>query len=138
MSMTDFNKPVIEEFRANNGVVGGRWTGVPLLLLTTIGARSGLPRTTPLGYCMVDGRMVVIASYNGAPNHPAWYTNLVANPTVTVEAGSDRFTAQAITLEGDAWDRAHAEFLHRNADIATHHARTSRTIPYVSLVREGV
>jgi len=135
MSMNEFNKPVIEEFRANGGIVGGPWLGVPLLLLTTTGAKSGQPRTNPLGYCVVDGRMVVIASYNGAPDHPAWYRNLAANPTVTIEAGSERFTARAISLDGDAWDRAHAEFLLRNAEIASHHARTTRKIPYVAFER---
>lgn len=135
VTMNDFNKPVIEEFRANNGTVGGPWTGVPLLLLTTTGVKSGLPRTNPLGYCMVDGRIVVIASYNGAPEHPAWYRNLVTNPIVTIESGSERFTARALSLEGESWDRAHAEFLHRNAEIATHHARTTRKIPYVAFER---
>ena len=135
MSMNEFNKPVIEEFRANGGIVGGPWLGVPLLLLTTTGAKSGQPRTNPLGYCVVDDRMVVIASYNGAPDHPAWYRNLAADPIVTIEAGSERFTARAISLDGDAWERAHTEFLRRNADIASHHARTTRKIPYVAFER---
>ncbi|SFL13350.1 deazaflavin-dependent oxidoreductase, nitroreductase family [Streptosporangium canum] len=84
----DFNKQVIDEFRANNGQVGGCFEGARLLLLTTTGARSGTPHTTPLVY-LPDGveRMLVIASAGGAPNNPAWYHNLQANPRATVETG---------------------------------------------------
>lgn len=135
MSMSEYNNPVIEEFRANGGVVGGRWTGFPLLLLHTVGVKSGEIRTNPLAYCMVDGKMVVIASFNGSPNHPSWYVNLMAHPEVTIEAGSETLTVRAVTLEGEAWERAHAEFVRRNPEIADHHARTTRKIPYVAFER---
>jgi deazaflavin-dependent oxidoreductase (nitroreductase family) len=78
----DFNQQIIDEFRANGGQVGGPFEGARLLLLTTIGARSGAPHTTPLGYLPDGERSLVIASAGGAPNHPAWFHNLVANPHV--------------------------------------------------------
>jgi len=137
MSTNNFNQAVIEEFRANHGVVGGRLAQSSLLLLTTTGAKTGLPRTTPLGYWIVDGKIVIIASVMGAPKHPAWYHNLVAHPEVTVELGDERFQARAVPLEGADWDRAHAEVTRQAPAIAEHHTRTSRKIPYVALLREN-
>lgn len=93
------NERVIAEFRANGGIVGGRFAGRPMLLLTTTGARSGRPRTTPLNYTADGDCLAVIASKGGAPTHPDWYRNLVANPEVTVEVGTDRFRARARTAE---------------------------------------
>ena len=105
----DFNRQIIEEFRANGGRVGGPFEGGRLLLLTTVGARSGAPHTTPLGYLPDSGgRVLVIASAAGAPKHPAWFHNLVAHPRVTVEAGAFTYEAQAIVLEGAERDRAFA------------------------------
>src|SRR5919106_3589239 len=89
----EFNRNLIEEFRANEGKVGGMFAGAPLLLLTTTGARSGLPRVAPLAYTTDNGRLVVIASKGGAPSHPDWYYNVRANPEVTVEVGADSFPA---------------------------------------------
>ena len=80
-----FNRGVVEQFRANGGVGPGRWATQPLLLLTTTGARSGLPRTTPLLYSTDGDRLVVIASKGGEPTHPDWYHNLLAHPEATVE-----------------------------------------------------
>jgi deazaflavin-dependent oxidoreductase (nitroreductase family) len=136
MSVNEYNQTIIEDFRANNGSVGGRLAGIPLLLLNTTGAKTGLPRTTPLGYWTVDGRIVVIASVMGAPKHPAWYHNLVANPEVTVELGGERFPARAIPLTGEDWDRAHAEVTRQSPAVGDHHARTTRKIPYVALERQ--
>jgi deazaflavin-dependent oxidoreductase (nitroreductase family) len=93
------NDAVIEEFRANGGQVGGRFAGRPMLLLTTIGARSGQPRVTPLNYSTDGDRLVVIASKGGSPTHPDWYRNLVANPEVTIEVGTERFRARAMTAQ---------------------------------------
>lgn len=94
----DFNQQIIEEFRANGGRVGGPFEGARLLLLTTIGARSGAAHTTPLGYLPDGGeRILVIASAGGAPNHPDWFHNLVADPRVTVEDGVFTYDAQAKT-----------------------------------------
>ena len=91
--MSDFNKKVIEEFRANGGKVGGHFENMSLLLLHTTGAKSGLPRLNPLAQ-MADGdRYVIIASKGGAPSHPDWYHNIVANSSVKVEVGTEAFEA---------------------------------------------
>lgn len=91
------NDPVIAAFRANGGTVPGRqW---PVILLTTIGAKSGQPRVTPLNYSVDGDRLVVIASKGGSPTHPDWYRNLVANPEVTIEYGNETFRARARTAE---------------------------------------
>ena len=93
------NVAVIAEFRANDGVVGGRYAGRPMMLLTTTGAKSGVERVTPLNYSADGDRIVVIASRGGTPTHPDWYRNLVANPEVTVEVGTEKYRARARTAE---------------------------------------
>ena len=91
------NDPVIEAFRANGGKVPGRqW---PVILLTTIGAKSGLPRVTPLNFSVDGDRLVVIGSKGGSPTHPHWYLNLLANPEVTIEHAGETFKARAYTAE---------------------------------------
>ncbi|HET7092772.1 MAG TPA: nitroreductase/quinone reductase family protein, partial [Thermomicrobiales bacterium] len=91
-----FNQDLIDQFRANGGeIVRGMFKGAPLLLLTTTGAKSGQPRTTPLAYTRDGDRLVVIASKGGAPTNPDWYHNLVANPTATVEVGTETFPVRA-------------------------------------------
>jgi deazaflavin-dependent oxidoreductase (nitroreductase family) len=90
------NEPVIAEFRARGGRVSRKF---PVLLLTTIGAKSGQPRITPLNFSVDGDRLVVIASAGGASKHPAWYQNLVANPEVTIELGTETFEAHATTAE---------------------------------------
>src|SRR6266480_3483820 len=108
MSTNDFNQNLIEDFRAN----GGRATSgpflnapLPLLLLTTKGARTGEERTTPLVYTRDGDRYVIIASKGGAPTNPAWYHNLTANPEATVELGTERFQVRAEVAQGDERDR---------------------------------
>ncbi len=91
------NERVIAEYRATGGTVTGRLAGRPLLLLTTTGARSGRPFTTPLNYSPDGDRLVLIASKGGSPTHPDWYHNLVANPEVTIELGTETFQARAST-----------------------------------------
>src|SRR5687768_2200264 len=91
----DRNKAIIEEFRANQGKVGGYFAGKTLLLLHTTGAKSGQERVNPVAYIKDGDRYVVIASKGGAPTNPDWYYNLVANPTVSVEVGTDQFQAHA-------------------------------------------
>ena len=88
-----FNRDVIIEFRANGGEVPGR--KYPLILLTTTGAKSGLPRTTPLNYSTDGDRIIVIASKAAAPTHPNWYHNLVAHPDATIKLGAERFAMRA-------------------------------------------
>ncbi|MFF8290753.1 nitroreductase/quinone reductase family protein [Streptomyces sp. NPDC016309] len=130
----DFNEQVIDEFRANNGRVGGWFEGARLVLLTTTGARSGKPHTTPVGYYHDgDGRILVIASAAGAPRHPAWYHNLLANPRVTVESGVFTYEADATVLRGEERDRAFARAVEADSGWADYQAKTSRVIPVVVL-----
>jgi deazaflavin-dependent oxidoreductase (nitroreductase family) len=104
----DWNKKVTEEFRANNGKVGGRFEGRPIVLITHTGAKSGAMRTTPLIYMPDGDRMVIIASKGGAPTNPDWYHNLVKNPKVTLEVGTERFDAHARVAEGKERDVLYA------------------------------
>ncbi|MEU9485304.1 nitroreductase/quinone reductase family protein [Streptomyces decoyicus] len=130
----DFNRQIIEGFRANGGRVGGPFEGGRLLLLTTVGARSGAPHTTPLGYLPDGGaRVLVIASAAGAPKHPAWFHNLVAHPRVTVEAGVFTYEAQAIVLEGAERDRAFARAAETDPGWSEYQAKTERILPVVAL-----
>jgi deazaflavin-dependent oxidoreductase (nitroreductase family) len=108
-STMDFNQTIIEEFRANKGVVGGGFAGSPVVLLHTKGAKSGAQRVNPLvGQPQSDGTIYVFASAAGAPKSPDWYHNLVANPNVTVEFGEDTFEAQAVPVTGPDRDRIYA------------------------------
>lgn len=130
----DFNEQVIEEFRANGGRVGGMFADGRLLLLTTTGARSGRLCTTPLGYLPDGDRVLVIASAGGAPENPAWFHNLVANPRVTVEAGAFTYEADAVVLEGGERDAAFARAAEADPGWAEYEARSGRTLPVVALV----
>jgi len=95
--MKAFNRALIQEWRANNGALSGRMAGRNLILLTTTGVRSGEPRTVVLGFGRHGDKVVAIASNNGAPTDPAWYLNLLAQPSATVELASDRFEVRART-----------------------------------------
>ncbi|HEV2089390.1 MAG TPA: nitroreductase family deazaflavin-dependent oxidoreductase [Cryptosporangiaceae bacterium] len=133
----DWNKRIIEEFRANGGRVGGRFEGAPMVLLTSTGARSGRPHTTPLMYLPDGDRVIVFASKGGAPTNPDWFHNVVAHPRVTVEVGSESFEADAVVLEGDERDRLFAEQAKRYPRFAEYAANTPRKIPVVALERAG-
>ena len=127
------NRKVIDEFRANSGNLPGR----ELVLLTTTGARTGREHTTPLMYLAQGDRIYVIASKGGSPSHPAWYHNLLANPTVTVEVGADRYEANARVLQGDERDRAYAAQAARYPFFAEYQEKTERQIPAVALERSA-
>ncbi|MEU9186805.1 nitroreductase/quinone reductase family protein [Streptomyces sp. NPDC048484] len=130
----DFNQQVIEEFRANSGEVGGYFEGARLLLLTTTGGRSGERHTTPVGYyANGDGSVLVIASAGGAPKHPDWFHNLVAQPQVTVETGVFTYDAKAEVLEGVARDDAFARAVEADSGWAEYQAKTSRVLPVIAL-----
>ncbi|CAM5670666.1 nitroreductase/quinone reductase family protein [Streptomyces chartreusis] len=130
----DFNQQVIEEFRANKGRVGGYFEGARLLLLTTTGARTGRPHTTPVGYLPdSDDRVLIIASAAGAPRHPAWFRNLVANPRVTVESGAFTYEARAVVLEGEERDRIFARAVEADPGWAAYQEKTERVIPVIAL-----
>ena len=101
---SDFNTKMIEEFRANEGRVGGPWAGTTLILIHHIGARSGTERVTPLGCSpQGDGRFAIVASNGGSPAHPGWYYNLKANPRINVEVGTQTFTVLAEELDGTVY-----------------------------------
>jgi deazaflavin-dependent oxidoreductase (nitroreductase family) len=103
--MHDWDRRIIEEFRANGGTVGGPFAGDPLLLLTTTGAKSGVPRVSPLAYLSEGGHIYVFAGNRGAPTNPGWYHNLVAHPEVTVELGTETFKARATVVESAEGER---------------------------------
>ena len=134
--VNDFNKKIIDEFRSNGGRVGGPFEGAPMLLLHTTGARSGEERVNPMVYLDLDGRRFVFASKAGAPSHPAWYHNLVANPAVSVEVGSETYKATARPLDGEERDRIYAEQSRRMPNFAEYQEKTDRVIPVVELVRD--
>jgi deazaflavin-dependent oxidoreductase (nitroreductase family) len=131
----EYNRKVIEEFRANDGKVGGTWEGRDLLLLTTTGRKSGREHTTPMVYTRDGDRLLVYASKGGAPAHPDWYFNLVANPEVVVEVGPERYEATATPLEGAERDRQFAAQVERRPIFGEYQEKTSRVIPVVALAR---
>lgn len=134
--VADWNKPVVEEFRANGGKVGGPFEGGTLALLTTAGAKSGLPRTSPVGYLEIDGKGVVIASAGGGPKNPAWYHNLSANPLLTVEVGTEKYQARATVLEGEERESVFAKACELSPGYADYQKNTDRVLPVVVLEPE--
>ena len=109
-ALDEFNRNVVEEFRANGGKVGGPFEGGTLLLLHTTGAKSGQPRLSPLAYLDVDGKILIVGSYAGGPKDPAWVHNLRANPKARIEIGTDAYDVTARELPADERDAlAHAE-----------------------------
>jgi deazaflavin-dependent oxidoreductase (nitroreductase family) len=129
------NAPIIEEFRANGGKVGGRWEGGRLLLLGTTGAKSGAKRVTPMTYLQEGDTLHVFASKGGADVHPDWYHNLVANPTVTVEVLGDTYEATATVVKRAEHDRIYAEQVKLAPGFGTYQEGTKRVIPVVALNR---
>jgi deazaflavin-dependent oxidoreductase (nitroreductase family) len=131
---SDYNQMVIERFRANGGDVSGP---NPLLLLTTTGAKSGQPRTTPVAYSIDGDHLVILASKGGAPTNPDWYHNLLANPLVTVELGTERFQARATVAEGHERERLYAQHAALMPGFAEYQRNTARQIPVVVLEHIG-
>lgn len=130
----EFNRQVIEEFRANGGRVGGPFEGGRLLLLTTTGVRSGAKHTVPLGFLPDGGdRVLVIGSAGGSPRHPAWFDNLVADPRVTVEDGVFTYEAQAVVLQGAERDSVFARAAEADPGWGEYQAGTTRVLPVVAL-----
>lgn len=130
-----FNRGVVEEFRANGGKVGGQFEGGDLLLLHTTGAKSGKARLTPLAYVTVEGKMLIVGSYAGAPKHPAWVHNLRANPQVRIELGAETYAATARELPADERDATYPKLTELAPAFAEYQAKTSRAIPLFELVR---
>lgn len=132
--MEEFNRRLIEEFRAGRVEPGGPLDGRPMLLLTTTGAKTGRRHTTPLMYVLDGGRLLVIASNAGAPRHPDWYRNLSADPGVTVEVGAETYEATAAELEGEERERVWGEIVASYPFFAEHEEKAApRRIPVVAL-----
>jgi deazaflavin-dependent oxidoreductase (nitroreductase family) len=133
----DWNSKIIEEFRANEGRVGGPFAGAPVLLLHTNGAKTGLKRVNPMMYADLDGHRYVFATKAGADTNPDWYWNLVAHPDVTVEVGTETYEAAAVPVPGDDRDRIYAEQARQYQGFAEYEKKTSRIIPVVELIPNG-
>jgi deazaflavin-dependent oxidoreductase (nitroreductase family) len=133
--LNDFNENLIREFRANDGKVTGVFERAPLLLLTTTGAKSGRPRTTPVVFTRDGDRLVMIASKGGAPTNPAWYYNLVANPTVTVELPEETFDAHATVATGAERERLFRAQAALMPNFSQYQQKTTRQIPVIVLER---
>jgi deazaflavin-dependent oxidoreductase (nitroreductase family) len=132
-SPDDFNKRIIDEFHANDGVVGGMFEGVPLLLLHHTGAKSGTERINPLAYQSDGGRYVVFASKGGAPTNPDWYHNLKANPDVTIEVGTETMPAVATEAEGEERERLFRTQVENVPQFGEYEKQAGRVIPVIVL-----
>jgi len=132
-SPADFNARIIDEFHANEGVVGGMFEGVPLLLLHHTGAKSGKTRINPLAYQSDGGRYVVFASKGGAPTNPDWYHNLRANPDVTIEVGTDTLAAVASEATGEERERLFRTQVANVPQFGEYEKQAGREIPVIIL-----
>jgi deazaflavin-dependent oxidoreductase (nitroreductase family) len=130
-----WNQANIEEFRANAGKIGGRFAGRTLLLLHTVGAKSGKERINPLAYLADGDRFVIIASKGGAPTNPDWYYNILAHPLVTVEVGTEQFQAQAEIASEPERTRLFNQMAETAPGFAEYQRKTSRVIPVIILTR---
>ncbi len=122
-------------YRLSGGKIGGKFFGAPVLLLTTTGRKSGKPRTMPLLYLDDGERFVVVASAGGQPQHPAWLTNLRANPDVEVELGRERIPMRAREASGDERDRYWTRVVAMYKQYESYQQKTTRQIPLVVLER---
>jgi deazaflavin-dependent oxidoreductase (nitroreductase family) len=132
-TLTAFNIKVAEEFRANDGKVGGPFEGNELLLLTTIGAKSGQPRLSPLSCKRIDGKLFIIAGNGGADVHPSWVHNLRANPNARIELGSESFDVTARELPPAERDDLMPKLTAEISAFAEYQAKTRRVIPIFEL-----
>jgi deazaflavin-dependent oxidoreductase (nitroreductase family) len=137
MTKDDFDESNIAEFRANHGRVGGQFEGAPLVILHTVGAKSGDPRTNIMMYQADGERYLVFASYAGADQNPAWYWNLKANPDARIEVGDKIIDVHATELEGKERDEKYARQAENYPGFADYETRTSRVIPVVALAPTG-
>jgi deazaflavin-dependent oxidoreductase (nitroreductase family) len=134
-SPNNWNQAIIDEFRSNAGKVGGHFAGKTLLLLHTVGAKSGEERVNPVA-CVTDGdRLVIIASKGGAPNNPDWYYNILAHPLVTVEVGTQQFQAQATVAAEPERSRLYQKMVEVMPGFAEYQQKTTRIIPVIILTR---
>jgi deazaflavin-dependent oxidoreductase (nitroreductase family) len=137
MSMADFNQQVIDEFRENDGVVGGMFDGKPVLLLHHVGAKSGTARVTPVMYLPDGDRYVIFASKGGAPENPSWFHNLKAYPRTKVEVGAEVVEVVAREASGDERDRLYRSQVEVAPQFGEYQSKTTRQIPVVVLTPAG-
>jgi deazaflavin-dependent oxidoreductase (nitroreductase family) len=135
--MSDWNSKIIDEFRANEGKVGGPFEGAPLLLLHTVGAKTGLPRVNPMMYQQVPGGYAVFASKSGAPTNPDWYHNVLAHPRVQAEIGTRTVDLVARVTEGEERERIWTAQKAVAPGFADYERQTSRQIPVIVLEPTG-
>jgi deazaflavin-dependent oxidoreductase (nitroreductase family) len=136
--MADFNAKIIEEFRANEGKVGGMFEGANIVLITTTGAKSGRQRTNPLAYLPDGERIVIFGSNGGADTNPAWFHNVKANPDITVEVGTDKYDATAKQVEDRSErDALYARIVAVSSGFGDYEKKTERLIPVVALYRKS-
>jgi deazaflavin-dependent oxidoreductase (nitroreductase family) len=134
-NQVDWNKAIIDEFRANSGKVGGMFAGRTLLILHTVGAKSGQERVNPV-VCTTDGdRLVIIASKGGAPTNPDWYHNILAHPLVEVEVGTEKFQTKAAVASEPERSRLYSKMVEMMPGFAEYQANTKRVIPVITLTR---
>ncbi|MET9019721.1 nitroreductase family deazaflavin-dependent oxidoreductase [Actinopolymorpha sp. NPDC004070] len=131
--LKSWNERIIEEFRANDGKVGGPFEGGTLLLLTTLGAKSGKSYVSPLMYLADGDRVLIFGSYAGGPRHPAWYHNLRANPRASVEIGTGTYDVTAEEITGAERDELYARQVAVAPGFGEYEKKTDRTIPVVAL-----
>jgi deazaflavin-dependent oxidoreductase (nitroreductase family) len=134
-TMKAFNKTIVEEFRANGGVVGGPFEGGTLLLLTSTGAKSGQPRLAPLAYLTIDGKTIIIGSKAGADTNPDWVHNLRANPTAHIEVGTDAYDVAARELPPEEHDETWPKVVALAPGFGDYQSKTTRIIPLFELQR---
>ena len=134
-NINDWNKQVIEEFRANGGKVGGQFEGAPMILVHHFGAKSGTERVSPMVYFPDGDRLLIIASKAGAPTNPDWYHNLKAHPRVDVEVGTETFPVTVEELSGAERDEKWARVTAAMPGFAEYQEKTTRTIPVLALTR---
>lgn len=134
-SPNNWNQATIDEFRANSGKVGGTFEGKTLLLLHTIGAKSGQERVNPTAYVKDGDRLVIIASKGGAPTNPDWYYNLLAHPVVTVEVGTEQFQVRAAVASEPERTRLYNKMVEMMPSFADYRRKTTRVIPVITLTR---
>ena len=135
-AMFAYNQTLVDDFRANSGKSTiGHFVGRQMMVLTTTGAKSRATRVTPLAYSVDDGNVVIVASMGGADKHPAWFLNLEANPTVTVEVGTEKYKAHARITKGGERQRLYAQHADLHPSLHDYVTKTTRVIPVIVLER---
>jgi deazaflavin-dependent oxidoreductase (nitroreductase family) len=131
--MPDYNAPIIEEFRANHGKVGGFFEGATLLILHTKGRKSGRPQIVVLNHLQDGDRLIVYGTKGGAPADPDWVANVLADPSPSVETGTETIPVKAVEVTGPEREELYAKQVERRPVFGTYPGKTSRVIPVIAL-----